>query len=104
VTQGVTRNFNKYNSYMTILTSIILALAIIAVATLIGYYVQKGQVPMKDLWEAPINEQVLDKTTPQIEDIEVNSSEVVPPVSTPQQKPTAKNKKKYYPRKPKTQL
>ena len=89
---------------MTILTSIILALAIVAVAALISYYVQRGQLPIKDLWQNPINEQVLDKTTPQIEDIEVNSSEVVQPASTPQQKPTAKNKKKYYPRKPKTQV
>lgn len=59
---------------------------------------------MKDLWENPINEQVLSKTTPQIENIEVNSSEVVQPASTAQKKPKANSKKKYYPRKPKTQV
>jgi hypothetical protein len=89
---------------MTILTSIILVVSIVAVATFIGYYVQRGQPTMDELWEDPNKQQVLDKTTPQIEDIEIKSSEVVQPASTPQQKPTAKSKKKYYPRKPKTQV
>lgn len=97
---------------MTILTSIILVLSIVAVATFIGYYVQRGQPTMKDLWEAPINEQVLDKTTPQIKDIEVvsnkveKSSKVFPENVALNEEPAVKSPKNkkghYYSRKPKT--
>jgi hypothetical protein len=73
---------------MTIFESIALVLAILVIAAAIAYYVQMGQLPMKDLLEKP-NNQVVDE-------IEVTAPETVTP--------TPAKRKRYYAKKPKTQL
>lgn len=101
---------------MTILTSIILVLSIVAVATFIGYYVQRGQPTMDELWEDPNKQQDIIENTPQIENIEVVSpqdiekvvklSKIIPENAALNEETiikSPKNKKgHYYSRKPKT--
>lgn len=85
---------------MTILTSIILVLSIVAVATFIGYYVQRGQPTMNELWEDPNKQQDIIETKVD------KSSKVVPEDVALNQEPVTsipKNKKgHYYSRKSKT--
>ena len=110
---------------MTILTSLILVVAIILVTTAIAYNVQRGSKTLAQLRANYYdNLQDLVPTTPTIEDIEVNSPEsmelnlkaVQEQDSTPQtakkvievalvtEKPKTKNKRKYYPKAPKAKV
>jgi hypothetical protein len=87
---------------MTIMESIALVLLILMVAAAIAYYVQMGQLPMKDLLESSIKQQIANKSKPTQEPLE-NHIEVVDVEFVDKVKAPSK-KKKYYPRKPKTHL
>jgi hypothetical protein len=86
---------------MTIMESIALVLLILVIAAAISYYVQMGQLPMKDMYDASVSIDKLPKSkAPQepLEDhIEAIDAQFIKVEG-------AKKKKKYYPRKPKTHL
>lgn len=76
---------------MTILTSLILVVAIFLIALFIAYYVQKG-TPTTQEMNDKITENLMQESQEKLIDNELEE------VSKP------KNKRKYYPKKPNTKL
>lgn len=102
---------------MSILLSIILIAAIVAVALTVSYQVQKGQLPMSDLYKTiqdiQQDTQPVDNTsqqiTPQVIEKVVEIAKTTPESTTITLEtivePTKPSKKrKYYPKKPKTSI
>lgn len=89
---------------MTIFESISLVLAILVIGTTIAYYLQKDQPPMKDF--IALNEEVeatVEKTQ-QVTKEAQTQVEAIQEVENPVKATPTTKKKKYYPRKPKTQI
>ena len=99
---------------MSILLSIILIAAIVAVALTVSYQVQKGQLPMSDLYKTiqdiQQDAQPVDNTsqqiTPQVIEKVVEIAKVTPQSTTVNVEAIVKpvKKRKYYPRAPKAKL
>jgi hypothetical protein len=103
---------------MSILLSIILIAAIVAVALTVSYQVQKGQLPMSDLYKTvqDIQQETDNRTkttsqqiTPEVLEKVVEIAKTTPESTTITLEtivePTKPSKKrKYYPKKPKTSI
>ena len=95
---------------MTILTSLGLVLAILVIGTAIAYYLQKDQPPMKDF--TALNEEVESTVEKTQQVIKEAQTEVESPLKAAPQGGTVnpealqvpKKKRKYYAKKPKTQI
>ncbi len=102
---------------MSILESIILIPTIIAIALFVSYQVQKGQLPMSELYKTvedtqqgvQIPDNTSQQITPEVLEKAVKLAKVTPESTTvtleaivEHTKPS--KKRKYYPKKPKTQI